>query len=88
MKNSDKPINPIWMTQNGDDSYIPLKEGQKTGFEKLFTGLSKREYFAAMAMQGLLSSRGLQEALNLDKQKWEDFAIEMADRLLTSLETK
>ena len=49
------------------------------------TGLTKREYFAAIAMQGILSSRGLQEAINADRKRWENFAVEMADNLIKEL---
>lgn len=51
-------------------------------------GLSKREYFAAKAMKGILASRGLQEALNQDRIAWEDCAVEYADKLLRALEKK
>ena len=49
------------------------------------TGLTKREYFAATAMQGILSSRGLQETINAGRQRWENFAVEMADNLIKEL---
>jgi hypothetical protein len=49
-------------------------------------GLTKREYFAAMAMQGILSSRGTQEALNKDRITWESYAVEKADNLLNELD--
>ena len=45
-----------------------------------------RTHFAAMAMQGLLSSRGLQEALNADRMNWAEFAVSQADALLAELE--
>lgn len=51
-------------------------------------GLTKREYFAVTAMQGILASRGLQEALNQDRIAWEDYAVEYADKLLSALEKK
>lgn len=47
--------------------------------------LTKREYFTSMAMQGVLASRELQQALNADRQRWEDFAVEVADNLIKSL---
>jgi hypothetical protein len=56
MENSKQPINPSMWTKCGDgeDDYIPLKDGTKTGWEVKFGGLTKREEFARSAMQGLL----------------------------------
>ena len=49
MKNSDMPAMP----HPEEGYYTNPKQG--TGFN-LFTGLTKREHFAAMAMQGILSA--------------------------------
>jgi len=54
-------------------------------------GLTKREYFAAMAMQGLLSAMsGLDNSQfvpNLDNTKYcADLAVDAADELLRALE--
>ena len=64
MKNSEKPAYPIQTDRelNYDDA----------------NGLTKREYFAAMAMQGLLASGA---RLNVDER-----SIEYADELLKQLE--
>ena len=50
MKNSKKPINPI-NNPNGPyhSSYFKDRDGY-------LTGLTKREYFTAMALQGLLAN--------------------------------
>jgi len=53
------------------------KELQDAGFK--LHGLSKREYFAGLAMQSLLAKRGLQIGTGQD-------AINMADELLKALE--
>ena len=53
--NGEHPIYPTWLTKNGTNSYTALKEGQKTGYEAHVGGLTKREYFASKALQGLLS---------------------------------
>lgn len=45
------------------------------------SGLTKREYFAAMAMQGYLASYGRANAEHVAK-----IAVECADALLTELE--
>jgi hypothetical protein len=56
--------------------------GQKTGYEFLSTGLTKREHFAAMAMQGYIACHGLQMTSTTIAQN----AIFAADRLLQILE--
>lgn len=46
-------------------------------------GLTKREYFAAMAMQGIVSNRGM-----IDTDNWEWLAensVKAADALITAL---
>ena len=57
MENSKQPINPSMWTRcgEGENDYRPLKDGHKTGHEVKFGGLTKREYFAGKALQGLLS---------------------------------
>ena len=77
MNNSEQPIIPMpYQSQDGSIQH------------DVYFGLTKREYFAGLAMQGILSSRGLQEALNQDRTKWEDCAVEYADLLLAALEKK
>ena len=81
MNNGKQPITPSMWTKCGDgeDDYIPLKDGQKTGWETKFGGLTKREYLAAKAMQGLLSN---------PNQKFEfvaKLAVLHADALLNEL---
>jgi hypothetical protein len=76
MKNSDQPIYPI----NEDDKY------RLDSYPDIsYIGLTKREYFAAMAMQGLLA--GDRDFM----MKMEDIvkcAISHTDALLKELETK
>ncbi|HZI24821.1 MAG TPA: hypothetical protein VFD46_07085 [Chryseolinea sp.] len=57
-----------------------------------YIGMTKREYFAAMAMQGLLSNRNILRP-NPDSKEFENqrlefsrVCIEYADDLLSSLE--
>jgi hypothetical protein len=56
MENGKQPIAPCMYTKfgNGKDDYKPLKDGQKTGHEVNFGGLTKLEYFTAMAMQSYI----------------------------------
>lgn len=66
MKNADMPAFPVEETSNS---------------ESLSFGLTKREYFAAMAMQGLLAQNGYNrfDLLAID-------AVRQADALLEELE--
>ena len=52
--------------------------------DKKNSGLTKREYFAAMAMQGYLASYGPAEPVN--SQHVAEKAVRCADALLTELE--
>ena len=57
--------------------------------EKGFNGLTKREYFAALAMQGILSNGTIVERLDLTDGKTLDTLstafLEIADSLLKKL---
>lgn len=71
MKNGNEPINP---------TYLPNKDID-------FIGLSKREYFAAMAMQGLLSNSNVLGDHNHDASEWiATHSVKQADALLFELE--
>ena len=49
-------------------------------------GLTKREHFAAMAMQGILANRGMVDQLDQASMKWVvEYAILSADALLCAL---
>ncbi len=74
MKNGNQPINPHLVHTNS---------GEVQEYSK---GLTKREYFAIQALQGILSSRELQKACNEDRTPWHSFAVEIADELLKELE--
>lgn len=76
MKNGEKPINPTELLVYGDGAYNSEK----------FSGLTKREYFAAMAMQGLLSNQGFTEDWEKDFQDGIKLAVISADALLKTLE--
>jgi hypothetical protein len=65
MKNGDKPINPL-LDLNKDKSGL--------------WGLTKREYFAGLAMQGFISRH------NAPDEKLAEWSINMADELLKQLE--
>jgi len=85
MNNGKQPINPSMWTKCGDgaDDYQPLKDNQKTGYETKFGGLTKREYFASKAMQGLLSNHAQIDSTNYE---WvAKTAVGYADELLNEL---
>ena len=82
MKNADKPINPITRScQQEEDDFVnkwtPL------------IGLTKREYFAGLAMQGLITGRWAcpdnvpNDVITIVKE-----AVLHADELLKQLENK
>jgi hypothetical protein len=71
------------MKTNQDDAAFPIFDSDGQHFLK-HGGLSKREYFAALALQGILSST----ALNLDEYDPNlnaDLAIGAADILIYRL---
>jgi len=82
MENGNQPVNPSKgyidqceksrMTQIGDGGFMQ------------FHGLTKREYFAGLAMQGMLSN-----GLIIDNDDWKWIAensVKQADELLKQLE--
>ena len=80
MKNADKPINPI-----------PEDIRDYSGnFDNRFSGLSKREYFAGLAMQGLLANcnGGMTSGGNhvFSPNGISELAVLHADELLKQLE--
>jgi len=72
MNNSDKPINPYYPNR-------PWNDESANGFQ----GLTKREYFAGLAMQAMISNP------NIDTREPEwliKHSIRCADELLKQLE--
>ena len=78
MKNADKPINPV-LTQS------PSLQNETS------LGLSKREYFAGLAMQGLISSftkKASYGEWGTEMEATIKCAIDYADELLKQLENE
>lgn len=75
MKNADMPAMPL-------DSQAESDIGQ--GYQYDHAGLTKREHFAAMAMQGLLSGVPADGIISYDEVA--DDARRCADALLAELE--
>ena len=53
MKNADKPIYPTTSQKINETEFFEYNLPNK---EKQYSGLTKREYFAGLAMQGLLAN--------------------------------
>ena len=66
-----------------------MENGEKGAFavdgkSMLQTGLTKREYFAGLAMQGILSA--MHYPLDANRKSVSEKSIQMADELLKQLE--
>ena len=92
MNNGKQPISPTMYTKFGDgeDDYQPLKDGQKTGWEVKFGGLTKREYFAGLSMQGLLAlqDKGTFGSFDEAIERICEVSVKFADELLKQLENE
>lgn len=78
MENGNKPINPTPIA-GGDKSVVSAHDANNVN--TFDAGLTKREYFAAMAMQGLVSnSKAINEPSTIANR-----AIKYADELLKIL---
>jgi hypothetical protein len=72
MKNGDKPISPVF---DGSEFVNHL-------------GLTKREYFAALAMQGMMTSQDENGTWRHDIKQCAKNSVLMADVLLAELDKK
>ena len=86
MKNADKPIYPTTSQKINKTEFFEYNLPNK---EKQYSGLTKREYFAGLALQGLMSSF-TENAANgfYGTKEVVSTAIEYADELLKQLEEK
>ena len=87
MKKQNKPAFPVEVSidENGN-----LRGSQTSNFSGYETGLTKREYFASKAMQGLLSNPEWMKEYKGEKYLMQrdilaDIAIKTADNLLSKL---
>ena len=86
MKNADKPIH----VKNGENM---IHSFNSTDYSQgNFEGLTKREYFAGLAMQGILSSQTEMRSNGFSLTKEEikyicEESVLLADGLLKQLET-
>lgn len=72
---------------NGNDTAFVNSEQFRAGLEVgvIDTGLTKREYFAAMAMQGLLSDAKTVEDIEKSIVPLQQCAVVIADALIDAL---
>lgn len=80
IKNS--PAFPCEVTSDGNGGLKGIQTGSCSGIE---IGLTKREYFAAMAMQGMLSNSATSYGTF---DELAQSAIDQADALLAALATE
>ena len=88
MDNKDKPIHPLRGGDNSlftsGDPYLNQRDGNPT-----LSGLTKREYFAGLAMQGELASQDNDGAWgDEDMDRMACRSILAADALLKALESE
>jgi hypothetical protein len=79
---------------NADMPAMPINEDETDRVDigiKIYTGLTKREHFSGLAMQGLLSNPVMGDSdLHPNAEEWRDdiigCSLEFADALLTELD--
>jgi hypothetical protein len=79
MENKDQPINPI--VKPG----FVYSDGSHEEPIVVANGLTKREYYAGLAMQGMLANPLIDKMTRRDKNRIVEVAIEHADELLNQL---
>ena len=96
MKNADKPIYPTLMQQVGDNEFEPTNLHPKSQhrfvpeYSIMTGGLSKKEYYAGLAMQGLLAlpDKGTFGSFDEAIERICEVSVKFADELLKQLENK
>ena len=56
MNNSEQPIYPCIYQQVGENTFRPSKDNDPKEYKTPMGGLTKREYYSGLAMQGLLAN--------------------------------
>lgn len=71
---------------NGNDVVHPIVNGN--GYDGVHSvGITKREYFAAVAMQGFLSGGTTEGILESDVSYYAGMSVRMSDELINALNT-
>lgn len=102
MKNENQPINPTNVQQVGNEVFRPIRDNDPKEHNVSFLGLTKREYFAGLAMQSILSGEAIDmkeaqeltgtEVAGYDYKKHYKIAVakkalQYADELLKQIST-
>lgn len=83
MKNADMPAMPT--IANLDRDQDKFYEKQVSNNDYMLFGLTKREHFAGLAMQGMISA---EYGAKVSPGQWAKDALEAADALLAELENQ
>ncbi len=69
MENGLQPINPTMMQKvgSGENDYVPAKPSHPKEYNTPMAGLTKREHFASLAMQGMCSMENKGDFTSLDE---------------------
>jgi hypothetical protein len=73
------------MTIQANDNIYPLYKRDSPEQWTVTNGITKREHFAVMAMQGLIAHYGYGEAPVANAQEISQWAIQLADALIHEL---
>ena len=87
MKNADKPINPL---KRANNAFYDEKDEPFISRVKPLIGLTKREHYAGLAMQGLaaLPDKGTYSSFDEAIERICEVSVKFADKLLKQLEEK
>lgn len=73
------------MTISGSDHIYPLYRRETPEKWIVTDGLTKREHFASMAMQGLVAHYGYEEAPVTSSEEMAQWSVKLADALIHEL---
>ena len=76
------------MTIQADDNIYPLYKREAPEQWSIKNGITLREYFAAIALQGLVSHYGYGEAPATNTGEIAHWAVKLADSLIQELNQK
>ncbi len=85
----EAPLPPPKEPSAGDAPIHPIQQGESPGlFYNTSFGLTKREWFAGMAMQGLLANLSSLRDGGFRDEEVATFSSQMADALIAALNKK